>query len=1488
MGVLAVTLRVPAALVAVWGGFYVVRCAQTLTAPGVPIEYRYESEAGTMLAKADSYQFDLSTMQGFVNRVKLFGPEGKLVAATETLDFAIDGKTFVLRMADPVINVHRLADGTFDIAKMIPKKEEEKEYGGAFRLAVKSATVNYTDDFSGSPPVQIFLKGVEADGAEGSFLFHGRFEGALRGEAAGDYNKGGRLWASVQFDKSDVAPLLPIANATLDKQTFGEFADVSAKTLVLDGRAQLWLDPDTGAQITGEMNVDATGLRSKETLRSTRLVATLVGEGRSVRAKASAQQPGLDATFDGTFVTFGDSRMTGGLTAKAEARGSLPPILAQFIDPGVTFSGAGYDGKLDTDGTKYIFDGAFGVDQAEFGGETATGVAGRVRLTQDHLVAQIDKGAWSGLDVSGGLSVDFASGALDGGLRSERGRLEPLAQHLGTDRLKGILSLSAVIGGTVKEPFAEIYGRGSGAVQVAKEGQPTSIGVFEARGRMDGDGISLERLTSTGDNGVLTAQGSMKWADGALNVQVQAGGLDVSAASHDVKGLGFLKASIVGTRDAPIASGRLEIYGLEAFDRNVPQVIADWRADKDRLTLDRFAARAGTGQIDGTGTLAWADKALDAQFSGSGVRLEEWLAREAVGSLIVEDGRIGGTLDDPKASATLRAEQVFFGGVDVDKVLMKLEADKTSVRSPLFSASSSGGDVSGSAAFEIGSRTGTLQAKFNELPLSKIPLSDYSLALDGLASGDLSLGFGEKGLTSGLLNSDLTYIAVNGTAVGQGSLTASLEGSKVKADAQVGSLERYVLLSGGSFDIDSHEVGGELLAFNILMQDVIEAVHKSTVDWPSEVKGILDNSTGLANADVSVSGDVKNPNVDVRTLGLTGLTLRGRAGGELHMKGARHDGEWTLDDFKWQNGDTTFAMSGKLSEKGDASLDGKLTAFQAPWLNTLFPDMPLIAGIGDAEFTLRGSLSDPKGSAKIDATGLGLPEWPAAQTIALKDVRLSVEDMLMEMTGDVQYQALKGKLSGLVPYSSLVSQEGVARQPMNLQVDLSPTQFADFAPYIASLDPARSIGTVEGSAWIVGLWGEFTTHAELRAKGTSLAVASLQSPVKDIDLTARWDNGSAWLKGQFAGEVQGKGTLDVQAMFPDLFSGSTTVEDVKRETTLNGALTLEDFRTRFTLPTAERASRATIDTKNLKLAGTLGEPVLTGDVVLSELYVRLPKELSENKEAVVFPIDPHFDGVTVRAMQGSQLDSGTARIDFFGTGRLGGSLQNPDVSVPLTVTGGVFEMPTARITVESGGSINVGYHGVLGAAPTARVDLDLEGRTTISARRLQNEYETYLVTLSIRGNLLDEHGLLIQASSDPPDLTSDQILAVLGQKDLIESFARHGSDMDFRESLYTVALPTAANIFTSGIARDLGLDYIALDYNPFDQAVASAGKTVARGLMVQGSRQLTQSVGERLKYEVQLTYRLPMQDAFFSKVRLSLGLDQDVPWRIRLGWGRRF
>lgn len=1493
LGVISVGLKLPAVLLLVWGGFYVADCVQALTAPGVPVEYRYNSELGEMLVVADSYQFDIETMQGFVQRVRVIAPDGSEVASTDMIDILFDGNVAVMRLNDPRIRVRRLEDGRFDVFDMLPVREEEEITGGAFRLVANNAVIEYSDANVDAAPITLTLTDVGVDGAAGTFLFKSAlaFDG-VSGRIGGSFEDDGRLIADVSVQEGDVAPLLGYLRPFLSYEAFDEYAYLDADSLVVDGSARVWSHPESGTDITGNMTIEGRGITTPRTLRNATLSASVSDHGRGVFVDGTASQPGLTADFVGT-VLFGEEfRMTGDLTATSTNRGTLPALLADFVDPTLEYRNARYEGKVDTTGEEFLFVGDLSADEASYGGETTTDVLAHVRLHHEGIVARFERGTWAGVDYAGAVSVDFESGQLSGGVETERGRLEPLAEHFGTDKLKGIVAISAVIGGTVEAPFAELYARGSGGVQLT-DGPLTSIGVFEARGRLDNEGFFLQRLTSSSQNGAFAAEGSMRWSDGSLALTVSGGGLDLSSFSDDMRGIGFVKANIAGTRDAPEAAGRVEVYGFEAFGRKVPQIVMDWQADDDRLFVERFAARAGTGQIDGTATVRWDDRTLDGAFTGQHVRLEEWVAPITVGSVMVSDGNISGTLDDPLVTAELAAGPVYVGSVEFESARMQLVGRKDGVEAPTFVATIDGGEISGQGAFSFDTSSGSATAALTNLPLSKVPVSDASLSLGGRASGELQLSFDETGPTSGSLLLDrIVDLDVNGTVVGQGSLDATLEGGNVVANAQVGSLERYIDLVDASYNLDTREVGGQLIVYNVLIEDVVEGSLKAMATWPEGLRDLFESSTGLLNAAITVAGPIENPSIDVESLMLTELEVRGRDAGVFRASGARRDGVWTIhpqtEGPMWALGDTKFFLSGSVTEEGSLSVNADLTNFRAEWLRTLFPQVPLMAGVAEVHIQADGTLSDPRAHATLNVKDVGYYEGEKAVVLPIEvDIdSIDIEDEVVAASGSVFYKGLQGLISGTVPFSSFSTGEGA--RPMDVTLTFPEQTFDNIAPHIALIDAERSEGVVRGSASIQGVWGALATSAMFQLDGESLALEEHGTFFRDVSAVAEWANGTLSVNGSFKGEEQGSGSVDLRAAFPDFFAEDVDIATINQVTTVRGDIVLSDYRLEFLLPNAESASGATITTQDLKIGGVLAAPSVSGNVSLSEVYVRLPDELTGTESPVIFRVDPAFEGVTVNVAPGARLVTDIARIEFFGAGRLDGSLQNPDVSLPLTVTGGRFDMPTARIRLEEGGSIIVGYRSALGSSPTARVDLNLEGHTTISARRASNEYETYQIQLLIRGNLLDEEGLNIVASSDPPDLSSEQIMAVLGRKELIENFARGGSDDYLRETLYSVGLPTASNILTSGLAQQLGLDYISVDYNPFDQTVVGVGKTIGKGLMLQASRQLNANPGEELKYEVQLTYRLPMEDAFFSRVRLSLGFDEQVPWRVKLNWARRF
>ncbi|MFX8871843.1 hypothetical protein ABTM94_19075, partial [Acinetobacter baumannii] len=75
-----------------------------------------------------------------------------------------------------------------------------------------------------------------------------------------------------------------------------------------------------------------------------------------------------------------------------------------------------------------------------------------------------------------------------------------------------------------------------------------------------------------------------------------------------------------------------------------------------------------------------------------------------------------------------------------------------------------------------------------------------------------------------------------------------------------------------------------------------------------------------------------------------------------------------------------------------------------------------------------------------------------------------------------------------------------------------------------------------------------------------------------------------------------------------------------------------------------------------------------------------------------------------------------------------------------------------------------------------------------------------------------------------------------------------------QSTLYSIAVPSLSGFLTDPVAEALGLDFLTLDYNPFDQTVVSAGKTFGRHLTLQVTRQLVAPINGQPREELRLSY----------------------------------
>jgi hypothetical protein len=170
--------------------------------------------------------------------------------------------------------------------------------------------------------------------------------------------------------------------------------------------------------------------------------------------------------------------------------------------------------------------------------------------------------------------------------------------------------------------------------------------------------------------------------------------------------------------------------------------------------------------------------------------------------------------------------------------------------------------------------------------------------------------------------------------------------------------------------------------------------------------------------------------------------------------------------------------------------------------------------------------------------------------------------------------------------------------------------------------------------------------------------------------------------------------------------------------------------------------------------------------------------------------------------------------------------------------------------------------------------------------------ERYDIHLDVTGDLLAPDQVNFTATSDPPDLSQDQILALLGRTDLLTAL---GSGSTYSQGEKTIqsafigyALPSLFDPLTARLAADLRLDYISVEYNALDQTSLLAAKTLGNGFSIQARRQITESTpGYPLSYDYRLVYQLPIRSVFARRFSFFVGRDELTQWKIGFQYGQR-
>src|SRR5207237_318682 len=146
-----------------------------------------------------------------------------------------------------------------------------------------------------------------------------------------------------------------------------------------------------------------------------------------------------------------------------------------------------------------------------------------------------------------------------------------------------------------------------------------------------------------------------------------------------------------------------------------------------------------------------------------------------------------------------------------------------------------------------------------------------------------------------------------------------------------------------------------------------------------------------------------------------------------------------------------------------------------------------------------------------------------------------------------------------------------------------------------------------------------------------------------------------------------------------------------------------------------------------------------------------------------------------------------------------------------------------------------------------------------------------------------------EASSSPPDLSQDQILALIGQTSALQGLTAVGTgsqtEAAIRTALAGFALPSLLDPITGRIGAALGLDTLSLQYDLQNQASIAFAKALGKDFTISGSRQISPALpGIKPLFDFELTYRSPKLPRF----SFSVGSDQDHPYKLSIEYGFRF
>ena len=1483
---------IPCLILAVWGGFSLWERARILLAPGVPVRISYLATSGPAELWVDAYAIDPMRRTVRVYGARITAPDGERLASVDWADVTYTDGRWDGRARTVQGTIRREAGGRFSFERALPPVGPTGT-PVPWTARIQRANMRYIDATKyPNLPISASVKDLRLAGLSGEFLGRALVQvaGASAVPATFDVSEAG--WhLDLSPNQLDIAPLLPHLPRWLSTEQARSVGPIQAQRLVVSGRWHVGVPAQGRLEYGGKGEVLGRELTINQWLRRAAVSGKVQLATGAVDLDVKSREGGRRVAFVGQVGWTRDLTAAGRLQVEVDDRAALWPEVARAVGAGWEGEGLGYSGTVAYAKGQPSASGQAQARRLMAGGETFRDLAANLSLQRGEGQAKLTSGTWADRALRAGLAWTRA-GQLRGFAETDEVPLTPLLARAGVD-LPFVGSLGrvrTVVEGTWLQPVVRANVVGVMAYQpVNRPG--LYFGTFELRVLADRQRVQLERFALAGPNGVLSAQGTYSLANDRLALTTEGGGFRLRALNPDWRGAVFADLRVTGSLRQPIVTGPVAVYGAGIEAYRWPVLSAELTYQAGRVTARQVHGESAVSRINGTMSVDLKSERLQGQFSATDLQLADVADGAVAGELDIDTLVLGGTVRRPQARATVRSDSLLVRGTALGETTGRIQLDGDTLAVDRLIVKIGDGMMYGSGNYDISSQTGSGRLVAEQLPIDRIARDVVPLTVSGVATAVLDAKYSPQNRWQAQLRSEVRELRVDGALIGTGPIEARIDRDEVVGSLQIGTADRFLTSDDIRVNLEDRTVMGRAEFANYQIRELLQAYRTS---FPTADPRLNDLDAAVG-ATVRIAGKWTDPQLIIERVGLDEMAINGEPIGRFEAKGNRAvGGAWTVDDARWAYTDASATVRGQVTESGEIQLNFDAENLRGTWLPRLNRDWKSVPVEADLSFLASGTLEQPVLYGSVNAlalteTGAGLGEPGRRPSLSLFPVEYKDERLTIE--GQFYAEGFTGAIRADVPRAALRTNPD-PEALISATLDLRDRELRDIAAAVGGLDQRQTRGVLGGKLTLAGSLRDPQLVGSIRLrdgavgfKGSNTALSDLQAELQPIGralqlvISAKGTHGGT---ADFTAKVDLAGFLD----------GELTADRFRETVGVEGAFNTQAWAVNEPiLGNPKERVTGILDSIALRATGPLRRPVITGDVVFGKLSVRIPSVFPESTARGVPSLNPQFGGIRFRSPGVIAVENDVIRVLLKGQGTLAGSLAYPDFQSDMVVQGGLFNLPNARVALEPGGTLALKYANGEFLEGTARLDMDVEGRTTVSATKNSNVPDRYDIVLRLRGDLLAQNGVTIDASSDPPELSRDEILAVLGQKDLIEKLAAQVSGTSrtpVSQALMTLALPNLSSSLTREIASILQLDFLGLEYDAFAGPMLLAGETIAKGLTVTARRQIGPSVNGRRYYDLRMSYRFPSRNSVLSRFRVGLMTDQDRPWRLTLDYTVRF